>query len=455
MAMKQTVTMKTMMAFFLGVLVFNAMAEPTVDSVLVRQRWPWSRLVDIYYKLTADTGEAVDITVTAKNGTRTLTIPSNALSGDLLDVVSGERHIVFDPMKTGDADGNAWAQFNVTLTPTEAAPLYAIVDLTRTAAETNVTYLSAGDLESGAYGAVERNAVDGIRNIYWTGVTNDSTYKTDKIVLRRVRKGTFNFGNAGTRITLTKDFYVGVFEITQAQWTNVMGAEITVPTFTNAVNRDYRPMECISYDDIREIPGAKTIGTTCYSGAPISPHWPQTNAVGSTSFMGKLRSETGLATFDLPTSAQWEYACRANPNVTTPYNDNDPVAVTNNPSSNLDRLGRYTGNGGAGGVATATPCNNAPTANGTAIVGSYAPNNWGLYDMHGNVSEWMLDCADDPNHPVLNGTVDPKGPATGAGHPYSGSWNAPANNNLSSFRTGNSPNLRNRTVGFRLVMNAP
>ncbi len=447
--MKQTVMMKTVMTALLGIFVFNVMAEPTVSDVVIRQRWPWSRLVDIYYKLDAAPGETFDLTLTAKNGTDALTVPAGALTGDLTDVAPGERHIVFDPMAVGDADGNAWSQFNVTLTPGSSL-LYAILDLNAM----QVSYVSVAELVSGAYGAVETNTVDGAVNIYWSGVTNDVAYKTDKIVMRRVKKGTFNFGDAGTRVTLTKNFYIGVFEVTQAQWTNVMGAGITVPTFTNAVDRDYRPMECISYDDIREIPGEKTIGSTYYSGAPISPHWPQTNAVGSTSFMGKLRSETGFATFDLPTSAQWEYACRANPNVTTPYNDNDSGAVTANPSPNLDRLGRYTENGGAGGEARNTPCNNAPTTNGTAIVGSYVPNNWGLYDMHGNVSEWMLGWYDLVN--PLNGTIDPKGPDTGTAHQYSGSWNASAADNRSAARLYNGAHtLRNRTVGFRLVMNAP
>ena len=95
------------------------------------------------------------------------------------------------------------------------------------------------------------------------------------------------------QVTLTQSFYVGVFEVTQKQWSLVKGGN------PSQYLGDCRPVERLSYGDIR--------GTSATGGAgwPVYGH-----NVDNDSFMGKLRSKTGLL-FDLPTDAQWEYACRA------------------------------------------------------------------------------------------------------------------------------------------------
>ena len=151
------------------------------------------------------------------------------------------------------------------------------------------------------------------------------------------------------QVTLTRPFFIGVFEVTQKQYELVTGA---TPSFKQG---DMLPVEQVSWNDIRG---------NC--------NWPADTSVSNNSFMGLLRARTGLA-FDLPTEAQWEYACRAG--TTNDFNVS---------GQNMDSLGRYENNGDderGGSEYWYT----------TTTVGSYLPNDWGLYDMHGNVEEWCLD----------------------------------------------------------------
>ena len=130
-------------------------------------------------------------------------------------------------------------------------------------------------------------------------------------------------------VTLTHSFYLGKYEVTQAQWEQVHGG--TPSHFTGAE----LPVEQISWDNCLRF---------C-----------------------KALNDTGLAPagwhFSLPTEAQWEYACRAG--ATAPYAGNGCLAS----------MGWYAQNSGWH----------------THPVGQKLPNAWGLYDMHGNVFEWCLD----------------------------------------------------------------
>ena len=208
-------------------------------------------------------------------------------------------------------------------------------------------------------------------------------YKTTKLVLRRIPATSPDFtmgspsGELGRysdetqhQVTLTKDFYIGVFEVTQKQWERVTGNWPSY--FNNATYRDSRPVEQVSYYDIRENP----------NNSAISPNWPQSAQVHADSFMGRLRAKTGLSTLDLPTESQWEYACRAG--TATALNSGKNLTGTDS-CPNMSEVGRYWYNGGSW---YSQGC--APSA-GTATAGSYLSNVWGLYDMHGNVWEWCLD----------------------------------------------------------------
>jgi formylglycine-generating enzyme required for sulfatase activity len=240
--------------------------------------------------------------------------------------------------------------------------------------------------------------------------------RTTKLWLRVVPSGTFLMGSyyggaaGGTEIgrtnslnevtgnlenqhpvTLTQPFCIGVFEVTQKQYELVTG---TNPSYY-VDRRDTYPVGYVYYNDIR--------------GA--DDPWPASNAVAPGSFLGKLRAKTGLA-LDLPTDAQWEYACRAG--TTTALNDGTNLSHTTNASPSLNALARNDHNrtdnkdgvrGVAGGAWSGIP------GEWSAVVGSYAPNAWGLYDMHGNIWELCLDWyqPDPGSDPV----TDPKGPATG------------------------------------------
>ncbi len=258
-------------------------------------------------------------------------------------------------------------------------------------------------------------------------------HKTTKLVFRRIPAGTYTMGSPTNelgrysvevqhQVTISQPFYIGVFEVTQKQWERVMG---NYPSwFTNVTHRDSRPVERVSYHTIR--------GTN---------NWPTSALVGTNTFMGLLRARTGLA-FDLPTEAQWEYAGRAG----TVTALNSGFNLTNTSSdARMAEVGRYFYNH-PGGYSSSR---NATTAGGTAKAGSYLPNAWGLYDIHGNVWEWSLDW-----YGTYPGTVtDPLGPTSGSDRMFRGcSWDSFADRGRSARRADIAPDDAFSDVGFRVAL---
>ena len=156
-------------------------------------------------------------------------------------------------------------------------------------------------------------------------------YKTTKLVLRYIEPE--NQTNEFHRVKITQPFYIGVFEVTQKQYELVMGVN---PACHKGGKR---PVENVSW------------------------------ATARYSFMTKIRNRTGLKGFDLPCVAQWVYASKAGTSTFLNTGKEDTAA-------NRAAVGRTALNHGKGS---------------TAVVGSYLPNAWGLYDMHGNVAEWCLE----------------------------------------------------------------
>ena len=256
--------------------------------------------------------------------------------------------------------------------------------------------------------------------------------RTTEIWLRRISKGSFVMGSPTNElgrfdeerqhhVTISNDFYIGMFECTQKQYELVMG---------NNPSRylgDCRPVENLSYDDIRG-----TLSNT-YLGWPEQKH-----LVSSSTVLGKLQKKTGLI-FDLPTEAQWEYACRAGTSSSLNSGKNLNSLTSDN---NMHEVGRDSFNcfSSIGGYSQHTR------------VGSYLPNAWGLYDMHGNVSEWCLDYYGEyQNNDTI---IDPMGPYTGdARINRGGDWNdeSPKWCRSAARRWYNS-DFRYPSRGFRIVL---
>ena len=210
--------------------------------------------------------------------------------------------------------------------------------------------------------------------------------------------------------------------------------------FSNATCRESRPVEWVSYYEIRENP--LPITNASRHGSAITPNWPQSDQVHADSFMGKLRSKTGQ-TFDLPTEAQWEYACRAGTSTAL----NSGYDLTNIAADvHMDAVGRYRYNGGSEFTAT------GDTSVATAKVGNYQANAWGLYDMHGNVWEWCLDW-----YGAYPGTVsDPLGGSSGTDRVRRGGyWNYTAGYCRSGNRDKAAPTGGGNMYGFRLARTLP
>ena len=225
------------------------------------------------------------------------------------------------------------------------------------------------------------------------GILANHEYRTSQMVLRKIpakgvtwTMGTLNEIGMSTKgaenlhaVTLVDNFYMGVFPVTQQQWVTVYGNSIT-PDCT--IEGSMRPMEKVSYHDVRE-----SVGTSSSSGgADVSHEWP--NPPAPQSFLGLLRTLSGNSVdFDLPSDAQWEYACRSGWGNGYWNNGSAILLTSSNATVDGNMPGRYDNNQALPGNTSAT----YGPSNATAIVGSYAPNSWGLYDMHGNVAEWCLD----------------------------------------------------------------
>jgi formylglycine-generating enzyme required for sulfatase activity len=230
---------------------------------------------------------------------------------------------------------------------------------------------------------------------------------------------------------------MGVYEVTQRQW-EMVGTRSKPSYWNNTTDWEARPVELVSYNDIR---GATT--------SSPEVNWPLTGrTVLDASFMGVLRAKTGgLIEFDLPTEAQWEYACRAG--TTGPWNNGAGTAGVET-DANLALLGRYQHNGGK------TPSADWPrdclASNATAKAGSYLPNEWGLHDMHGNVWEWCLDWYAASDASLLGD--DPAGPALAVGSARvlrSGSWIDSALPCRSARRGNGAPSGQHYSIGFRVA----
>lgn len=393
-------SMRKILGLLVFVTTFTTWATPTITSVTAQQRYPWNGKVDIAYTVTGDiagmaltNGLVTTLKVTATDtvANTSYTATSAALSG-ATTLTEGNHAIVWDLDQQGVNLKSSNVVFNVSC-ETNAA-LYCVIDLSGGTNTTSypVTYLA------------EEPA---------GGFTND-TYRTTKLALRRCDAGTFIMGedqsDESHRVTLTKPFYLGVFAVTQKQWMLVMGFWPNSSPSSSYGAGDGYPAYFVSYDNIR--------------GSSNGAKWPSSATVDATSFFGKLQARTKL-NFDLPTEAQWEYACRAG--TTTTYYWGNSV------------------NGDYAWYSSNSDYNSHP-------VGTKKPNAWGLYDMSGNVWEWCLDWYSLS----LSYGTDPKGSSSGSYRVVrGGSWDNHGSYCTSSDRGNNSPSHSTNYCGFRLSRTLP
>ena len=274
--------------------------------------------------------------------------------------------------------------------------LHTAADLGRTAATLTLKRIEAA--------LAKLPLAPGLKSGQVTLTLNLGNGITMKLVL--IRPGKFMMGspdseedhdfNEGPQheVTISKPFYMGVTEVTQAQYEAVMGTNpVTddVPGFKGPTN----PVDSVTWDE-------------------------------AVLFCRKLSAKTGK-TFRLPTEAEWEYACRAGTKTRFSFGDSKSV------------LGDYAWHKGNSGETTHP-------------VGQKKPNAWGLYDMHGNV--WEL-CADWYGEYPKGPVTDPSGPATASGKRVQrgGGWlDDDAVYYRCAYRCGSDPASRQGTDGFRCAM---
>ena len=432
----------------------------TVSNVQATQDWPWSTRIRVSYTLSGVT-EAVGVEVALFDGETALdsSLANTTLRGDFAGMsANGDYSLTFSCTNVFDGTRRLMPGFKVRLTPTAPHPgydfpLYKVYNLANGTCE-NVT---PKKILSGAYGSYKwveglpvGAALSPLTNLVWTGVAEDDKYRTTHLVMRylaakgdKVHK--LGYVNADSQYVMPDDFYIAVFETTQAQWANVTGDSHTWK-FSDAQGR--KPADNVSYNAIRG--RAEVVDDVPQYYYPQSPD--------GNSFLGKLRTKTGGVAFDLPAQFEWNYAWHA---LSAPKSLGTSAAL---PSEWSD---------GTSYADCEPPAQyHKTTSVGTAIVGSYAPSKAGLYDMYGNVHEWCADWASSTQSgwrswPAMS-SVDPDNPnalasgfsgSLGYRPVFGGSYNTnPKSNlllNLGEARNMKTPDTTSCKVvgdlGFRVV----
>ena len=332
--------------------------------------------------------------------------------GDVHRVVAAGSHTLYWQAN------NAWpgyrpqsATFEVVAWATNSPPDYMVIDLVATKGAR--TYYTAPEQLPGV-----------------GGVTNDM-YKTDYLVMRRIPAAgkTFRMGSPDSEkkrnadneilhyVSLTNDFYMAVFELTKKQYRNVVGSGPNERFFSYVPTN---PVDAVTYNAFR--------GSTKL--------WPRDgHDIDTGSNLHVFRSTLNLPTLDLPTEAEWEFACRAG-TLAARYDGSEHPGSGNDDVSSIAWVG----------AGSSEPHG----------VGQLIPNGYGLYDMLGNVDEQCLDYFSSGSAYATRGetVIAPQGPETSSGHVIRGTgsfWSADGSQARSAFRQNYEPSGTWMAVGYRLV----
>ena len=363
--------------------LFAASAALSVSAVTLqvdqaRQRYPWNGLVDIDYTLTLEQGETfgaddnLEVLMIDKDVTPAVTNRAITFLQAPLPMTAGKHRITWNANADGVKVRTDKAEFRVEIAHYSEA--YMIIDV-------------SGGTAASFYPTTFVNRPP-------AGGFNQGEYKTNNIVLRRIHPGSYmagspagEYGRTDTRekqhrVTLSKAFYIGVFEVTQGQYAKVMNAN------PSQKKGEDRPVETVTYAEARSF--TSQLAAKCRS---MDKNGDYTVAV------------TG---FDLPTEFQWEYACRAGTTGAL-YTTNEYANTKEGLMAEVDKLGRYAPTRGDG--------RGNPSYTDHTVVGCYEPNAWGLYDMYGNVWEWCYDWFTE-DAAALEQYVDPHGPASSSSNDH-------------------------------------
>ena len=368
----------------LGAVAAASAATITVDHV--RQHYPWNNLVDVDYTIDGITDDPYNYRVemsveTVEDGVRRTILCSNFADCAWCDLTTsnGSWRTTWDANADGMTHFDAAAEVKLKLVHEpidEAEADYLIVDLASGSGSScyPVRYVRTPNVESNQF--------------------NKTIYKTRRLVMKRIEANTFVMGNKGESVgpysapypatnhtvQLTKDYFIGVYMFTQKQYRLVTGS---CPGRTGSATEENPPAE-----------------------RPVdSVSWNTLNASDSALVRLNARAAAGLVAvtgFGLPTEAQWECACRAGCPATYAY-------FWWSDSYSTAKLYAW--------IETNYP---------QYPVGRKLPNDWGLYDMCGNLLEWCSDWYDlfsrDPAFVEGGVTIDPTGPESGTMKVARGGW---------------------------------